>query len=117
MVIDDLSTEFFETVTRRRYVAGSYVKGTWVNGVSADSSITARVQNATPKQLETLREAERVKEAIVLFGDIDLRTADDENKIAADEVIRNGRTYRVESVETWDFLDLAHKKAIAAMRE
>ncbi len=116
-MIDDLSPEFFETITRRRYPAGAFVKGTWQGGTPTDTPITASVQNATPRQLETLREAERVKEAIVLFGDVDLRTADDKNKIVADEVVRSGRVYRVESVESWPFLSLAHKEAIAAMRE
>lgn len=91
-----------ETVTRRRYAAQTWGSdGRPDRGASADTSITAVVAPASPRQMELLPDGMRSKEVLSVLSYTELRTVSQQSALPADEVIRSGVTYEVQRVDEW----------------
>lgn len=74
------------------------------------------VQPATPRELERLPEADRVKSTIVVFTDCPLLVGDDTSDRVADGIRWRGELYTVTAVENWQdygfFKALAQKESL-----
>lgn len=86
---------FPEQVTRRRYDAGGYQQGEWVEGPPTDTTIEMHVEPADGEDLERLPEGKR--ERAEYFGSTldDVRTTEGDGGPPADEIVYDGEVYEV----------------------
>jgi hypothetical protein len=91
-------------ITVRRYVPGAYdsATGLWVEGTSSDTLTDAVVQPSGPREIAQLPENERTKEAITTFTIDSLKTSDVAGAEQSDEVIFQGKRYKVMISVDWE---------------
>lgn len=100
-----------------RRANGQYVRGRWVDATpTAPVIITANIQPTTGKDMLLLPEAERLKQAVKLFSEQEVR-ASKEGSHSADQFMYNGQLYEVRRVKKWDMGVLNHYHAIAVAVE
>lgn len=89
------------TYTRRRYAAGSRssATGRYTEGAATDATISASVQPAGGKVLDTLTDGERSRHPLVAYTHDDLRTGSAPDVERADELLVDGDWYEVRSTE------------------
>lgn len=106
--------EMFTSVTITRSVAGSYTDGRWVAGSTSELTITASIQQQRPRPDELLHlpEGDRTREAVRIYTDTALQTANEDTGIVADFLTWDGEQWEVVRVETWT-LGICHFKALA----
>lgn len=93
----------------------SLVKGRAVISTQEEHAMGV-VQPATPRELERLPEADRVKSTLVVFTASPLFVDDDSSGKAADGIRWQGELYTVSAVENWQdygfFKALAQKESL-----
>ena len=110
-------TDLFKPLTITRYGTGSYdANGEWVIGSSSQLVINACVQPADDKDKEILDEGERTKQAIKIYADDILLTANEDTKKKADIVTFNLENYEVQKVRNYG-VGILYYKAIAVRVE
>lgn len=94
-----------ETIAVVRDPGGTYVAGVYTPGSPVEEfTITGSVQPLTPKQVELLPEAARIKASMSLFADTfqrELSPADLDAKRHGDRVTDSTSTYMVLAMEDW----------------
>lgn len=99
-----------ETVTRRRFAAGSRGSdGRWTDGASTDTSIAMSVQPMTDRDLRSLPEGERSLEQLKGYTEADVRTLSQQDGAAADHIQVRGSWFEVRQVEEQRMV-IPHKK-------
>lgn len=107
----------YSTVTKRRYGAGSYVSGRWVDGTYTESTFQGSVQPVTQAELVMLPETERTKGAVKIYCDYEeLRTANEATGIQADRILWEGEEWEVHKVDSWR-CGITHTRAMAVRIE
>ena len=105
---------FTETLSKTAYAAGTRgTDGRYVNGATTVTSITASVQPASGRDVETLTEGERQRDPKRIYTETELKPADPNTEKRADTLVIDGSTYEVRSVKRERYLFLHHYKAIA----
>ena len=94
-----MPSEFFQSVTLKRYAAGSYSGGRWVAGTETVATITACVQPAGPAELLSMEEGDRQKDQITLWTQDAIYTLDEVTGRKADRVSWDGEYWQVRKVE------------------
>lgn len=85
--------------TLRTYPTGSYVEGEWAQGEASETPIRAVMQAPSANDLESLPEGERTEGLVTVWSRAPLKTADEDDRTRADEVINAaGEAYRVVKV-------------------
>lgn len=104
----------FTSATITRSAAGSYVDGRFVDGATEEISIVASIQQDRPRPDELLHlpESDRTREAVRIYTNTALRTANETNGTIADYLTWDGEQWEVVKVESW-VLGIVHYKAIA----
>ena len=102
------------TVTLRRYLEGEWVDGVYENGPVTESTITGSLQPLRPNEMQLLPEGRRTSQAMKLYTTDEIRTANEETNMQADEVEVDELIFEVFSVEKWTLpgSDNAHYKSI-----
>lgn len=103
---------FRKSITGKRYAAGSWLKGRWVEGSISVISLTASVQPVTPEAMQTVPELRRSEATFSLFTSFRLRAADVVATTNADRVTINGAEYEVLSVAVWQNDVIPHYVAV-----
>ena len=99
---------------RRSQPSGYDDNGRWVDaGTLEPFTVKAAVQPARPKELLHFPEGQRTREAIKLYSETELRTADIEAGIVADVVTYRGKDYEVKDSGLSEGFGLSVFKAIA----
>ena len=107
-----MTSSFRKPLTLKRFVAGAYVNGRWIEGASTPSTIQASVQPPTPDDMLLLPEGRRRQAEFLLFTDTKLLTADSNTGINADEITINGEQYEVIGIWEWQNNVINHFKVI-----
>lgn len=89
---------FRKAYTIRRQSGGTRTNGHWVEGTESNVAITASVQPLTPKEMESLPEGRRTKQAFKLFTDTELKTVETQNP---DRITLFGSNFEVLSIAPW----------------
>lgn len=105
--------ELQSTISVTRRAAGSYEDGVWVDGETEEISLSAIVQPMRSRELLNFPEAQRTRQAIKIYCDTELQTADEDAGTRADLVAYGGRSYEVHQVDQYTELGLGHFKAVA----
>jgi hypothetical protein len=91
-----------ETVTRRRFAAGTRVGGRYVEDPApVDTLIIASFQAPSGDDMQILPEGTRAEEARKAYTWVDVRTEDQHTGISADQLIVDGIVYQVVHVWPW----------------
>jgi len=98
-----------QPITLRRYSAGSYVDGVWVDGLATDTTVQASVQPLSTSDFRLLPEGDRGKKSWKIFSNFELSMGNDDG-IKADEIIVNNILYRISSPDDYHFF--GHTEAI-----
>lgn len=98
LAVDALS---FDTITRRRIAAGSYVAGTYVPGAETSTTLAASITPLPDRELERATDGQRTRGGWRLITTEDLRTADRAGSTPADRVVFRGRVHEVVRVGDW----------------
>ncbi|MCK5603481.1 hypothetical protein KAR91_16470 [Candidatus Pacearchaeota archaeon] len=107
----DIIKENQITVTRQN--AGSFVSGTWVQGVSLGAfEMTCSIQPLSGKDLMNLPEAQRTKRTKKVFSECELKTADLATQKPADRFTFGGITYEVHNVLDYTDNNITHYEVI-----
>lgn len=95
--------EFFRSpITLRRFSAGSYVNGVWVEGTPTDSTITASIQPITGEEMQELPLARRESESYKMYTSTKVETVEEAgSNLNADRVLFNGKEFEVHLVNPW----------------
>jgi len=90
-----------ESLTRRRYAAGSWdTDGVFVAGTATNSSFSGSFQPLNGEELATLPEGERAGDQRKVYTQSALRTTDQAAGVQADRVSQDGTVfYEVRQVE------------------
>lgn len=106
--------EIFGTYSITRHAAGSYASGRWVAGGTTLLTIMASVQQDRPRPDELLHlpEGYRAREAVRIYTETELRTANEANGTLADFLTHKGESWEVVKVEAWGH-GILHYKATA----
>lgn len=87
---------FPETLTRRRYDAGGYQGGEYVEGAADETTLELYVEPADGEVLERLPEGKRERAEYFASGeDVDIRTGHGGGGPPADELVYEGEVYEV----------------------
>lgn len=89
---------WLEPVDIKRFGAGSYVEGEWVNGSQTTIPIKAVVQNAQADDLILLPEGTRSTEAIKIHTTTKVNTVSEVGETNADTFFYDGDTYKIYDV-------------------
>ena len=106
-------------VTRRRFAVQTIdpVSRKPVPQTPTTSTVYATIQPPTDRDLENLPDGERTRKALVLFVNPDtFRTSDQFTGIPSDEVVIDGETFQVRSVERWRQI-MPHDRAVVVRRQ
>jgi hypothetical protein len=105
-----------ETITRRRFAAGSWgTGGIFTNSSSSDTSIKANVQPLTPDQLQRLAEGKRGRKSRLVMTTSDLRISD--GTTPTDRVVIDSIVYEVDSVERYRGILPHYEAVVLAVQE
>lgn len=109
--------DIFETVTLRRYGAGSWSGGRWTSGSYTTVTITGSVQPGGMKELMTLEEGDRTKDMIAIWTQSPLYTENETIGTAADRIVWDGSLWQVRRVESHGKTPELHHYHAVAVRE
>lgn len=101
-------SSFRKAVTVISRGTGSYVDGTYVEAVGATITIQASVQPLTGKEVLSLPEGRREKDAFTLYTDTSLVSLQDTQN--PDRVVISGKEYEVVKKESWQNNVINHYK-------
>ena len=99
------------TITRET-AAGSYVEGIWTPAATETFISRYSVQPTSNEDMARLPEGRAESLSYTLFGNVQLRQANDDTGINADKVEIYGDQFEVVSTETWLNGLVSHYKAI-----
>ena len=102
-------------VTGRRFAAGRYDHGRYIEGEATAIEFTTGVQQPTPNDLELLEEGKRTRKAIVLFTTFELRLVS--KTTSADQVQWENEWYEVSALKPFRNLFPGNFKAICTKIE
>jgi hypothetical protein len=102
----------FISATLRRYAAGSYVAGRWVDGATTDSTIVASIQPVSPNDEKWLPEGARLIDSIVVFSNSEILALDEKTQTTADRILLGGQWYVVHAVDRYD-VGMTHYRGLA----
>lgn len=115
------------TYTFRRFAAGRYVNGNWIEGdevVPHDAdgneisfSMTASIQRLSPQETMAIPEGQRTSEWIRIYTATKLERTVESEKTKGDIIIYNEREYEVMKIENWTETRIHHYKAMAVLLE
>tara|TARA_R110002012_G_scaffold271932_2_gene457262 strand:- start:751 stop:1140 length:390 start_codon:yes stop_codon:yes gene_type:complete len=91
--------------------------GMATQGTTSITQAQAVIIPATGKDLKNLPEAQRIKEAIKIYTDEALQTADDNTSKNADVITWRGVNYQIQNMEDWTSTDIPHYKSMAVKVE
>lgn len=103
-----------KTLEVKRFAAGSYVKGDYVEGADNTFNITASVQPLRGKEMELLPEARREFQAYKLYSDTQLLTVNTSETKNPDQVKIDGVWHEVLIVQDWQNIIINHYKIIVS---
>lgn len=105
----------FKTVsmTRRRYILGTYINGKYAEGTATDTPFKGTAQPVSGDEMELLPEARRGSEAMWVISDptFDIRTAK-ENSHNADWISIDGDWFEVLEARRWKNSIIPHYRAL-----
>lgn len=101
--------KFMRRIILRRYSAGAYSDGVWIDGANTDTTIQASVQPLTSNELRLLPEGDRGKRGWKIFSNTQFSLGSDSG-VKSDELIIDGITFRISDKE--DFQVFGHSEAI-----
>lgn len=110
-VSEAIDSDTAEKIRVERSSPGGYVDGLFVPGSTSTFRALASVQQPTPRDLQTLREGERVKNPKMFISNKKLQTADEDNSTLADVIISKGVRFKVIMIADW--LSYGHNIAFA----
>lgn len=114
-VLGSLSTE---TLSVKRYAAGSWVEGRFVRGDESTTQILASVQPLSPNEIVKLPEHMRNRETLKIYTGDRLFLGDEKSGKSGDIITHDGREFEVQKVENWHIgTNLQHYKAYAVLIE
>lgn len=102
-------------VTGRRFSAGRYDHGRYVESAATEISFAAGVQQPKTEDMDLLEEGKMTTEAIVLFTSFELRLVSKESN--ADQVRWEGEWYEVSAVKPHRTLFPGEYKAVCTKIE
>lgn len=109
---------FKESFTAFRRAAGSYVAGRWVEGAESSFDVVGSSQpligGELSAQLLLMPEGQRKREMRKFYTDQVLRTIDQPNKLAADQLLIAGIRFEVMNVLNHSTNNNSHMKVILA---
>lgn len=91
--------------------------GMYVNGKSEKIEMVVAINPATGKDLKNLPESQRTSQAIKVYSNELLVTANENISKKADCIEWRGCDYQVQNVEDWTNTDIPHYKSIAVKVE
>ena len=110
-----MSVPLLGTETATRYVYGTGTRdsdtGRWQEATPTTETFVGSFQPVSGREREALPAGVRTSDALTVYTETDLQTADQHAGTQADEVEYDGKRYRVEEVERWPKL-LTHTKAL-----
>ena len=110
-LVDNFMTD---TVEIKRFAVGSYVKGQYQRGnIEKIEGVICSIQPIKGRELMNLPEAQRTKEGVKLYTNIELFTADDVNNKKADRFEYNNQEWEIQKVERWVNTDIEYFKSLA----
>jgi hypothetical protein len=89
------------TFTVRRTIAGSYVKGKWVEGTSSTFTIKGTFQPGSVERMQTVLEGKRIQGAGDLITSSTLQLANPATQTSSDWVEIDGIWWEVVQVGHW----------------
>jgi hypothetical protein len=115
------------TFTFRRFAAGQYVNGKWIDGVEViptdedgneiSWSMAASIQRMTAQETQAMPEGQRSSEWIKIYTTTKLERTQEADKTKGDVVSYNDREYEVIKIEDWMDTRIPHYKALAVLIE
>lgn len=103
-----------QTLSGTRFIAGTYTNGVYIEGTTSPLSISASVQPIKGRELESLPEGRRDKQALRLYTNFELRTAEEDDGPNADQITIDGKLFEVIAVENWANHIINHFKVIVS---
>ena len=88
-------------LTGTRTLAGAYVNGRWVEGVTEALAFKANAQPVSYEELQRLPEGLRDKDMILVMTQFELLTVNQIDKTNPDNILWQGRTYQVQKVSAF----------------
>jgi hypothetical protein len=101
-------------VSVARTAPGTYVGGRFVDGAKTVFIIKCSVQPTSPKEMVSLDEGRRTRNAYTLISDRELFMSEPSTERNSDHVTLFGERYEVMSCERWQNNLLNHYKAIVS---
>lgn len=106
-----MSSSFRKPITVNRFAAGAYVNGVWTEAAPvAVVGVTASIQPAPGKEMESLDAGRRTKRGFILYTDTLLQSV--ETAKNPDQVVLADGSYEVVKVEPWQNQVLPHYRAL-----
>ena len=97
-----LTKEFFVDVTLRTFGQGGYTDGLWSGATPTDTTVKASIQPANGDDLLQVPEGERSSEVLVAYTlEPVYVSASDDDLRPSDEIVYDGRVYKVQHVGDW----------------
>lgn len=106
-------SQFRRPIEAYRLSSGRYVNGRWEEGARNQISVTASVQPANDKDMQSLPEGRREASTFAIFTSMELLGPSEDGKTNPDILILFGDEYEVVSVERWQNSVINHYKALA----
>jgi hypothetical protein len=107
---------FRRTVSIRRPAAGSTTKGRWVEGSYSAFDVEASVQPVRPEEMALVPENRRHLARYSLFGDTELRAANEHTQTNADLATVDGEEMEVLGADHWQNGIISHYRAVVGSR-
>jgi len=102
--------QLFKTVSVKRYAAGSYVSGEWVEGAESSVDITAYIEPISEKTLQQrfklLPEGKRIQGAILIITTDELNLSSSPDSQSADMISWRGEDWEVFAKDDLEFVTL-----------
>ena len=100
-VSEALDSDTAVILSYKRYTAGDYVNGIWVEGVPETKKMLASPQGSDAKTIERLASGVKLTEPMVFICNTLLKTPDDKDVTDGDHVFFGGKAYRIVRVNDW----------------
>lgn len=105
-------SSFRKTVKCQRPTGAYDGNGRWAESSVSEFTIQASVQPLTPKELESLEEGRRTRDAFKLYSDTALRTLKEQNP---DRVVLGGNLFEVVSRADWQNGVIPHYEIVVSL--
>ncbi len=100
MISVSIHSEFMRLILLRRYELGAYVDGKWVDGVSADSPLTASVQPMSAAEYKRLPEGFSGLIGYKVWSNVDFQLGTDAG-LKPDELLIDGLWFKLINKDPW----------------